>query len=74
MSEKKVVTLSFKYGESVQEPGVIVMRFNDTGINLSNPDHREIMDGACTEIGAALYALAHDLKSEDITFEIVKKI
>lgn len=69
MADTKKHTLGFAYGESVQEPGTIVMRFKHTGIDLTIDQHRAIMDAVCPEISAALFALAHDMEAEDVTFE-----
>lgn len=69
MSETKKHILQFAYGESVQEPGTIVMRFKETGIDLTNPKHRDLMDAICPEISAALFALAHDIEVHRVTIE-----
>lgn len=64
----KKITLPYIIGEHPEVKGRVVIAFDNTGIDLSNPDHRNFVDVIAKVVISQMYAKAHGIDRDNVQF------
>lgn len=67
MSNTKL-TLKFTFANHAEMKNRILFAFDDTGIDLDNPEHKHYAEIVCRVMAAQLFAKAHGIDPENVKF------
>lgn len=62
------ITLPYIIGEHPDVKDRIVIAFDNTGLNLSNPDHKQFIDTLAKIVISQMYAKAHNLNTDNVKY------
>ncbi|HBZ67564.1 MAG TPA: hypothetical protein DEO70_12070 [Bacteroidales bacterium] len=65
---KEKITLPYIIGEHPDVKGRIVIAFDNTGLNLSNPGHRHYIDVLAKIMITQMYAKANNIDSNNVKY------
>ena len=65
MAEKKV-TINYIIGEHPDVKNRIVIAFDNTGLNINNPDHKHFIDVIAKVMATQMYAKANNIPMENV--------
>mgnify|MGYP005858330785 CR=1 FL=1 len=68
MKSKENKTLNYIIGEHPEVNNRIVIAFDDTGLDLNNPEHKHFVDTFAKVMISQMYAKANNIPMEDVKY------
>ena len=68
MSKTEKVTLNYIIGEHPNYNNRIVIAFDNTGLNVNNPDHKNFLDIISKVMASQMYAKANNIPIENVQY------
>jgi|GEM_PF-5290820 len=71
-AQRENISLNYIIGEHPEKKDTIIISIQGTGLNVSNPEHKEFLHAAVGVVAPLMYGKANAIASEAIHFEIKK--